>query len=350
MATIRSTKSLKLTLLIVLIIGVMVLAGCDVSSIPGASTGGSSGSSGSAGSSAKPTSITSSQSNPDNSGNSGNSDSPGDTPTGTPQAGAPAKVEHALSTNPPITFRYAGIDFTVKKALITNELPHFPGHYSGTDATIYLTLSGTDDSVYSTDISSGLLVLTLDGTEYKQPAEIGIQSRDTQSIDFEWDNVPQTTDWKGATLNINQEGKVPVTVALDNPQPQKYPIALKAGRDISGGTPPMTYTVTMAQIGLDGMNATQFLQADTDMIYVTVKLSVTSQNTETADYFGGDYVTLLADNKPVKPDELDPPAAAITPLKTSKFTAWFEIPAGTKTFVLEVGNGDQTAQIQLTMP
>ena len=112
----------------------------------------------------------------------------------------------------------------------------------------------------------------------------------------------------------------------------------------------MTYTVTMAQIGLDGMNATQYLQAEQEMIYVTAKFSVTSQNAETADYFGGDYVTLLADNKPVRPDELDPPAEAIAPLKTSKFTGWFEIPAETKSFVLEVGNGDQTAQIALSMP
>ena len=63
-----------------------------------------------------------------------------------------------------------------------------------------------------------------------------------------------------------------------------------------------------------------------------------------------DYVTLRADGKPVKPNYLDPVAVAIQPLKTTKFTAWFVIPADTKGLVLEVGNGDQTAQIPLAMP
>ncbi len=344
MATLRSTKSLKLTLLSLVLIAVMVLAGCDVSSIPGATTNGPNGPAG------KPTAVTLGQPKPNSPDNPSNPSDPGNvSPTSTTEAGV-TKIERTLSSNPPVTFRYAGIDFTVKKALITSELPHFPGQFSDTDATIYLTLSGTNDSTYNADISSGLLVLTLDGTEYKQPVEMGVQSRDTQSIDFEWDNVPQTTDLKCAMLNINQEDKVPVTMALDHPQPQKYPIMLTAGSDVSAGSPPMTYTVTMAQIGLDGMDATQLLQAEQDMIFVTIKFSATSQNTETADYLGGDYLTLLGDNKPVRPNELDPPADAIEPLKTAKFTAWFEIPAATKSFVLEVGNGDQTEQIPLTMP
>ena len=141
------------------------------------------------------------------------SGAPGSVSTTDTSGAGTTKIARTLSTDPPVTFRYASIDFTVKKALITNELPHFQGHYSDTDATIYLTLSATNDNIYDTRISSGLLDLKLGSEDYKKPVDTGVQSRDTQSIDFEWDSVPLTTTWAGAQLNINQEGKEPVTGA-----------------------------------------------------------------------------------------------------------------------------------------
>ncbi len=337
MNTIRFTRMFRLALLSLSLVAALALAGCNVSGVP---------SSGSNTSTSNPTTASSNDpGNPiDTSGDPGNAST-----TDTSGAGT-TKIARTLSTNPPVTFRYASIDFTIKKALITNELPHFQGHYSDTDATIYLTLSATNDNVYDTRISSGLLDLKLGSVDYKKPVDTGVQSRDTQSIDFEWDNVPLTTTWESAQLNINQEGKEPVTVSLDKPQPAQYPITLTPGADVSAGSPPITYSVTLAQIGLDGVDSSQLQQADQGSRFVTIKFSTTNQSSTGNAYMASDYVTLRADGKPVKPNYLDPAAEAIQPLKTTKFTAWFVIPADTKSLVLEVGNGDQTAQIPLAMP
>jgi hypothetical protein len=340
MNTLRFTKLLRLALLSLALVASLVLAGCNVSGAP---------SSGSNNSTSSPTTITSSD--PSNPGNT--SADPGNaSPTGTtaPEVGI-IKIARTLSNNPAVTFRYAGIDFTVKKALITNELPHFQGRYSDTDTTIYLTLSGSNDSKDFARITSGLLTLTLDGNQYKKPLATGIQSRDTGSVAFEWDNVPLATDWKGAALNINEENKEPVTVTLDDPQPSTYPIMLTPGADAVAGSYPITYSVTLAQIGLDGISSNSLMeQADQGSRFVTIKFSATNQTPNRDAYLAADYATLLADGKPVKPDYLDPAADAIKPLNTSKFTAWYVVPADTKSLVLEVGDADNTAQIPLAMP
>jgi hypothetical protein len=239
----------------------------------------------------------------------------------------------------------------VKKALITNELPHSQGHYSDTDATIYLTLSGTNDNTSDVRISSALIDLTLGSEEYKKPIDTGVQSRDTQSIDFEWDSVPLTTTWSGATLNINQEDKEPVIVSLDNPQPSQYPIKLMPGTDVVAGSSPITYSVTLAQMGLDGISSNTLLQqADLDSRFVTIKFSATNQSSTGDAYVGPEDLVLRADDKPIKADYLDPGAEAVQPLHMAKFTGWFEVPADTKSLVLEVGNAGNIAQIPLTMP
>ncbi len=280
----------------------LILAGCNVSGVPSSSSNTSTGSPNSTSPSVAPT-----RNDPSNLNNTNNTNNPGNpSPTDAPGAGV-AKIERALSSNPAVTFRYAGVDFTVKKALITNELPHFQGHYSDTDATIYLTLSGSNESKDYARITSGLLVLTLDGNQYKQPLGTGIQSRDTQSADFEWDNVPLATDWKGATLNINEEDKEPVTVALDNPQPSKYPIKLTPGADAVAGSIPITYSVSLAQMSLDGIGAdSQMGQVATDMRFVIVNFTATNQSSNRDAYLGPEDVALLADNKPVRSDWMAP--------------------------------------------
>jgi hypothetical protein len=321
----------------------LILAGCNVSGVPSSGSNSSTGSPTSTSSNAAPTHND--LSNPTNPSNQGNP-----SPTDTPGAGV-AKIERALSSNPAVTFRYAGVDFTVKKALITNELPHFQGHYSDTDATIYLTLSGSNESKDYARITSGLLVLTLDGNQYKQPLGTGIQSRDTQSADFEWDNVPLATDWKSATLNINEEDKEPVTVTLDNPQPPRYPIKLTPGADAVAGSIPITYSVSLAQMSLDGIGAdSQMGQVATDMRFVIVNFTATNQSSNRDAYLGPEDVALLADNKPVRSDWMDPAADAIKPMLADKLTVWFEVPADTKSLVFEVGPADAPSQIPLAMP
>jgi len=134
------------------------------------------------------------------------SDSRGPTTTSGPP------FERPLQLATPRTLKYADLQITVTKGLISNRAPDVSQADNSNPATADITLQVRNTLNDAVRIRSGLWQLRLgNGAVYKTPFEDNFEARDTQERKISF-RVPLNAEWAGAQLTFDEQGKEAATL------------------------------------------------------------------------------------------------------------------------------------------
>jgi hypothetical protein len=257
-------------------------------------------------------------------------------------------IERPLQLTEPRTLKYANLQFTLTKAVISNRVANDQPQDNANPALADLTFSVVNTLKDGVGIKSGLWQLKLgDGSVYKRPYEDNFAPRDTKErmISF---RVPLASQWKGAQLTLDEQDKEPAVLALDGPtQPPQYPAKLAAGDEATTKEPAMTYTILGASVDLDGAGQRVALGKR------YLNLSVRAANKEAAGG-GGEFLPeffrLLIDGVPSALENMSDNSIA-NGQSSQDVTLSFVIPENATKVELEVGKPDiqQTARIPINL-
>lgn len=253
-------------------------------------------------------------------------------------------VERVLSTTPPRSFKYADLQFTVTKGVISNK------DTAGSNpdvAALDLTLSVTNPTKDYVGVNTGLMQLKLgNGAVYKKRFDTGIQARDTNEYTLSFE-VPLTTTWQGAQLSLDESDTEPATVVLEGaaPAPQ-YPLKLAAGAEATVKSPPLTYKLKDGLVDLDGMGK----RAAKDKRYLVLSVVVSNKEQVGNVFVGSENFRIIVNGTPMSAEKLSPAAKAVDPLSEQEFQMAFLVPASATTAELQVGEASKdTASIPLDL-
>ena len=265
----------------------------------------------------------------------------GPTATGTP-------FERRLQMTEPRTLKYANLQFTLTKAVISNRVATDQRRETANLALADITFSVVNTLKDGVGIKSAIWHLKLgDGSVYKQPYEDNFAPRDTKErmISFP---VPVSAEWKGAQLTLDEQDKEPATLVLDGPaQPQQYPAKLASGDETATKEPVMTYTILGATLDVDGAGQRAGLGKR------FLNLSVRVANKETSGgggVFLPEFFRLMIDGAPSAPENMSD-NNIVNGQSSQDVTLSFVIPASANKVELEVGKPDiqQTARIPIVL-
>lgn len=256
--------------------------------------------------------------------------------------------ERPLQLTEPRILKYANLQFTLTKAVISNRVANDQPQDNANLALADLTFSVVNTLKDGVSIRSAIWQLKLgDGSVYKRPYEDNFEPRDTKErmISF---RVPPSTEWKGAQLTLDEQDKEPATLALDGPaQTQQYPTKLASGDETTTKEPVMTYTILGATVDVDGAGQRVALGKR------YLNLSVRVANKE-AGGGGGVYLPeffrLMIDGVPSAPENMSD-NNIVNGQSSQDVTLSFVIPASATKVELEVGRPEiqQTARIPIAL-
>jgi hypothetical protein len=265
----------------------------------------------------------------------------GATATGTP-------FERRLQMTEPRTLKYANLQFTLTKAIISNRVATDQKQETANLALADITFSVVNTLKDGVVIKSAIWHLKLgDGSVYKQPYEDNFAPRDTKErmISF---RVPVSAEWTGAQLTLDEQDKEPATLVLDGPaQPQQYPAKLASGDETTTKEPVMTYTILGATLDVDGAGQRAGLGKR------FLNLSVRVANKETSGG-GGEFLPeffrLMIDGVPSAPENMSE-NNIVNGQSSQDVALSFVVPESATKVELEVGKPDiqQTARIPIPL-
>jgi hypothetical protein len=256
--------------------------------------------------------------------------------------------ERPLQLTETRTMKYANLQFTLTKAVISNRVANDQPPDNANLALADLTFSVVNTLKDGVGIKSAMWQLKLgDGSVYKRPYEDNFAPRDTKErmISF---RVPPSSEWKGAQLTLDEQGKEPATLALDGPAPpQQYPTKLASGGETTTKEPVMTYTILGASVDVDGAGQ----RAALGKRYLN--LSVRVANKEAGGGGGAflpEFFRLMIDGNPSAPENMSD-NNIVNGQSSQDVTLSFVIPASATKVELEVGKPDiqQTARIPIAL-
>jgi hypothetical protein len=277
---------------------------------------------------------------------SSNSDSNGGKNGGATATASP--FERSLQLTETRTLRYANLQFTVTKAVISNRVANDQPQDNANLALADLTFSVVNTLKDGAVIRSAMWQLKLgDGSLYKRPYEDNFAPRDTKErmISF---RVPFSAEWKGAQLTLDEQDKEPATLVLDGPvKPQQYPIKLASGDETTTKEPVMTYTILGATVDVDG--AGQRVALGKRYLNLAVRVA----NKEAGGGGGAflpEFFRLMIDGNPAAPENMSD-NNIVNGQSSQDVTLSFLIPESTTKVELEVGKPDiqQTARIPIAL-
>ncbi len=213
-------------------------------------------------------------------------------------------VDRPLQGTLPRTVRYAGLDFKVNAATVTNrtpdstsETPRYRMDRAYAELDLLITNSLTTKAIY---LGNDIARLELaDGKSY--PESNGWSDRFDKQASSEARlifTVPYTATLKDAKLILQEPGKEPATLPLDGPAPEaRYPVKLAGGGHATVGK--VNYTVLSAMLDLDADGQ----RAEAGKRFLLLKMRVEN----TSDFAGGmalgaNHFRLLVDGAPRAPD------------------------------------------------
>ena len=255
-------------------------------------------------------------------------------------------IQRDLSVTPARSFTYAGLQISVKKGQISNQITTNPARYRADSAHLDLTLTFTNPTASSISISSGLLQITLgDGTVYKKPFDFGVQQQDTQDQTFTF-TVPPTATWSKAQLSLSQVDKVPVTIPLDAPVPAAaYPVNLAGTGSVNLKSPMVDYTLKSAKLDVDAAGK----RAPTGKRYLVLTITIASHEPNSA-YIGDGNFRLMVDGTPLAPDSTSIPLETGRADTTTNSEIVFLIPDNAQTATLQLGEKSrETGNISINL-
>jgi hypothetical protein len=256
--------------------------------------------------------------------------------------------ERPLQLTEPRTLKYANLQYTLTKAVISNRVANDQPQDNANLALADITFSVVNTLKNGVGIRSGMWQLKLgDGSVYKRPYEDNLAPRDTKErmISF---RVPTGAQWNGAKLTLDEQDKEPATLALDGPaQPQQYPAKLASGAETTTKEPVMTYTILGATMDVDGAGQ----RAALGKRYLNLSVRVANKE---AGGGGGvflpEFFRLMIDGNPSAPENMSD-NNIVNGQSSQDVTLSFVIPESATKVELEVGKPDiqQTARIPIVL-
>jgi hypothetical protein len=256
--------------------------------------------------------------------------------------------ERPLQLTESRTLKYANLQFTVTKALISNRVANDQPQDNSNPALADITMSVVNTLKDGVGIQSGMWQLKLgDGSVYKRTYSDNFAPRDTKErmISF---HVPASAQWNGAQLTLDEQDKEPATLALDGPaRPQQYPAKLASGDETSTKEPVMTYTILAATVDVDGSGE----RAALGKRYLNLSVRVANKE---AGGGGGEFLPeffrLLIDGAPSAPEKMSD-NNIVNGQSSQDVTLSFVIPESATKVELEVGKPDiqETARIPIAL-
>jgi hypothetical protein len=256
--------------------------------------------------------------------------------------------ERSLQLTEPRTLKYANLQFTVKKALISNRVADDQPQDNSNPALADITLSVVNTFKDAVGIQNGMWQLKLgNGSVYKRTYSDNFAPRDTKERTISF-HVPASAQWNGAQLTLDEQDKEPATLALEGPAPtQQYPAKLASGGETTTKEPVMTYTILGATVDVDGSGQ----RAALGKRYLN--LSVRVANKETGGG-GGEFLPeffrLVIDGVPSAPENMSD-NNIVNGQSSQDVTLSFVIPENATKVELEVGKPDiqETARIPIAL-
>jgi hypothetical protein len=256
--------------------------------------------------------------------------------------------ERPLQLTEPRTLKYANLQYTLTKAVISNRVANDQPQDNANLALADITFSVVNTLKDGVGIRSAMWQLKLgDGSVYKRPYEDNLAPRDTKErmISF---RVPTGAQWNGAKLTLDEQDKEPATLALDGPaQPQQYPAKLASGAETTTKEPVMTYTILGATMDVDGAGQ----RAALGKRYLNLSVRVANKE---AGGGGGvflpEFFRLMIDGVPSAPENMSD-NNIVNGQSSQDVTLSFVIPESATKVELEVGKPDiqQTARIPIVL-
>jgi hypothetical protein len=255
--------------------------------------------------------------------------------------------ERPLQLTEPRTLKYANLQFTVTKALISNRVADDQPQDNSNPALADITLSVVNTLKEGVGIQSGMWQLKLaNGSIYKRTYSDNFAPRDTKErmISF---HVPTSAQWNGAQLTLDEQDKEPATLALDGPaQPQKYPAKLASGNEATTKDPVMTYTILGAAVDVDGSGQ----RAALGKRYLNLSVRVANKETGLGGEFLPEFFRLSIDGVPSAAENMSD-NNVVNGQSSQDVTLSFVIPASANKVELEVGKPgvQETARIPIAL-
>lgn len=249
-------------------------------------------------------------------------------------------------------FRYAGADFVIQEASISNRNLMNPDQTMAGNPWVNVVIKATNNQTYPVTTPKFELVFA-DGTNTYGLDGIRLNKNDTQGLNLRG-VAKADTAWDGAVLTLSESGKEPLKIPLTGtPEKSEYPLALKAGAAVTATNKygeKILAQVTDSQLDIDGIVSGQRAdRAPVGKRFVRVTAQAQNMDAKNGMSVGSEYLQLVADGAPAEL-AFDETGAQTIPLNESaKLTVYFFVPADAQEFKLVVApDGQEPKEITLT--
>ncbi len=245
---------------------------------------------------------------------------------------ASSPVELALQSTQPRMFKYANLQYTVTKAVISVRVADDLPIDNSKPAVADVTFSIVNMAKEGVSIRNGQWQLKLgDGSVYKRPYEDNLEPRDTQERKISF-HVPESSQWTGSQITLDEQDKEPATIMLDGPiSPPQYPMTLNLKSDEkTTKDPTITYAVQSANIDMDGFSQ----RAASGKRYLNLTVHITCK--DGGNEFLPEFFRLLIDGAPSLPENSSDNTVLTCPV-SQDYAMSYVVPASAAAVDLEVG-------------
>ncbi|MEP6900957.1 MAG: hypothetical protein ABJA66_04355 [Actinomycetota bacterium] len=271
----------------------------------------------------------------------------GEEPLPAAEKPATAPFERELPLTSPRTLKYANLQYTVTKAVISNRAAADLPIDNSNSAVADITFSVVNTLKDAVRIESGLWELRLgDGSVYKKPYSENFDPRDTKERKISF-RVPPNAQWNGAQLTLDEQNKEPALLSLDgNGLMPQYPIQLATGGQTSTKEPQMIYTIQNASVDLDAFGE----RAELGKHYLNLTIHVADKEAGDNGEFLPEFFRLLVDGVPLLPKATSD-NFTVAAQSSQDYTMAYLIPATAASIELEVGKPEvqTTAKIPIDL-
>ncbi len=257
-----------------------------------------------------------------------------------PDTSRPASptAERQLLLNQPRVFNYAHVQFTVTKAMISGRVEEeLPIDNSKPDIAD-ITFSVVNTLKDGVRIESGLWQLRLgDGSVYKQVYSDVFQPRDTKERKVSF-RVPSNSQWAGAQIVLDEQDKEPATLKLDgDATPPQYPATIAtAGGETTTKDPTIAYSIIKATVDEDAFGKRAVLGKR----YLNLTVHAADKGLGgLGGYFLPEYFRLIIDGQPTAPETASD--SKFDSGSSQDYTMSYIVPKNLSMVELEVGKPDQ---------
>ncbi len=260
-------------------------------------------------------------------------------------------IEYTLPSEAPHKFVYAGVKFTITKAIISNH--DKTGVTSANGSFIDLAFSATNSAPYSARLDNAIIQIQLRDCQTFQLPLGSIPSNDTAIVKL---NTPveHLINWSDASLSVLETDKEPLALSLNaGPGLSPYPITLTPGNAADGTNnngASFTFKVKQASLDVDGATASAEVRADLNMRFIKLTVNIAYVAGGASALVSADDFRLYADDTPYN-RVFETDATALDVKSNYDLTLWYLVPVGSKMLILNaLLDGTQPVKITLTQP